>query len=218
MAPLGPQIARDVLRAFLFCDARMSGNWWATNPRIGRRPSVRTDPRSPRPWGGERAGLAQALRRRAFEDFDEVIFRCFGVHGREFGSSVNGFQMTVSGLEFSSGPPFTPSPDSRGRSSCSRRPASAATERSRCPRRTRLGVPGAGVQEPRARRLRRCGPQAGRHSTGESGLCVVELVETARVPIVKCRWCAEAGGAAASQAPGSPREFEVDVSFCNEAG
>ncbi|CAK0829240.1 unnamed protein product, partial [Prorocentrum cordatum] len=157
-----------------------------------------------------------ALRRRAFEDFDEVIFRCFGVHGREFGSSVNGFQMTVSGLEFSSGPPFTPSPDSRGRSSCSRRPASAATERSRCPRRTRLGVPGAGVQEPRARRLRRCGPQAGRHSTGESGLCVVELVETARVPIVKCRWCAEAGGAAASQAPGSPREFEVDVSFCNE--
>ncbi|CAK0825036.1 unnamed protein product [Prorocentrum cordatum] len=136
MAPLGPQIARDVLRAFLFCDARMSGNWWATNPRIGRRPSVRTDPRSPRPWGGERAGLAQALRRRAFEDFDEVIFRCFGVHGREFGSSVNGFQMTVSGLEFSSGPPFTPSPDSRGRSSCSRRPASAATERSRCPRRT----------------------------------------------------------------------------------
>lgn len=128
-------------------------------------------------------------RRRVFLIFNDVIFDCFGVRGREFGSGVNGFQMKSSDIDIS----VELSPELRERLLGLDMQVSLGTDTSTCTRK-RLAATVA------VRFLA--------EALGRAGISVRDVVENARVPIVKCFYV--------DWERNTQRTFEVDISFGND--
>eukprot|EP00929_Paragymnodinium_shiwhaense_P111804 TRINITY_DN80088_c0_g1_i1.p1 TRINITY_DN80088_c0_g1~~TRINITY_DN80088_c0_g1_i1.p1 ORF type:complete len:1490 (+),score=369.35 TRINITY_DN80088_c0_g1_i1:276-4745(+) len=175
---------------------------------------------------GALAHLAESLRptkrneedkERAFKLFDDVIYRRFGVHGRPFGSSVNGFQLKSSDIDISVILPSEVQDKLL-------RQASETGEDGALPNDfAPTGAAAATSQLPsladwkcmsERQKEKAASVAATRALSAElkrSGFEVTEVIEAARVPIVRCRHSPET-----AETEEEIQAFEVDISFCNE--
>lgn len=155
------------------------------------------------------------LRERAFEAFDAVIFRRFGVHGRQFGSAVNGFQMQSSDIDVSVLIP----PDLQARIIAEAQERAEGAPADSEATAAFAGMPNIADWHYLEKRLQMkmaciAATRALAEELRRSGLTVVETIEAARVPIVKCRHAVPFLNKESDKE--GEIEFDVDISFCNE--
>lgn len=149
-------------------------------------------------------------REQVFKHFDDVIFKCFGLHGGLFGSAVNGFQLKNSDMDVSVLLPTSVQEELL---------ADAQKQRD-----TEIAQVGGAEVGDRWRFLnskntKRAASIAAARRLADTlrgqDFDVVEVVETARVPIVKCRYSISSQAETQHADDNDEREVEVDISFCN---
>jgi len=147
-----------------------------------------------------------------------VIYRRFGVHGRQFGSGVNGFQLQTSDIDISVLLPRSVQEEVLADAHRQRAEAGATGE-------VKAEDPSWGFLASKRPMQAACVAAVrllGLSLREEIDLHVVEVVESARVPIIKCKYRCDGGEIGTDSGEKDPakasdkQEFEVDISFCNE--